>query len=165
VLALDIHPQRYGYAVLETPSELLDWGVRRRYRKRERLRNKSMREALRSLLGIWRPSIVVLKESVSRKMARARNLYVDLLQEIDCCRVPVYRMTGRDMRNAFSDSRTKYQIASKLGMRFPFLTHLLPPQRKIWRSEDYRMSIFTALALAVAVVSSRFFRHAKILNF
>ena len=28
VLALDVHPSRFGYVVFEGPDELLDWGVR-----------------------------------------------------------------------------------------------------------------------------------------
>jgi len=28
VLALDLHPRRFGYVVLEGPERLLDWGVR-----------------------------------------------------------------------------------------------------------------------------------------
>jgi len=45
---------------------------------------------------------------------------------------------------------TKYEIASLLAKCFPVLHWELPPKRKIWDSEDYRMSIFDAAALAVS---------------
>jgi hypothetical protein len=37
-----------------------------------------------------------------------------------------------------------------LAQRFPELAAKLPPKRKIWQSEDYRMSIFDAASLGVA---------------
>jgi hypothetical protein len=44
---------------------------------------------------------------------------------------------------------TKYSIAKRLTRDFPELAPDLPPPRKLWQSEDERMSIFDALALAV----------------
>ena len=41
-------------------------------------------------------------------------------------------------------------IASVLAKQFPTLDLRLPPKRKIWQSEDYRMSIFDAAAAGVA---------------
>jgi glucan phosphorylase len=55
------------------------------------------------------------------------------------------------VRNAFAgNARNKYTIASTLAQRFPELAAKLPPKRKIWLCEDYRMSIFDAAALGVA---------------
>jgi hypothetical protein len=44
----------------------------------------------------------------------------------------------------------KYEVASALAKQFPALASRLPPKRKIWQSEDYRMGIFDAAALGVA---------------
>jgi hypothetical protein len=41
-------------------------------------------------------------------------------------------------------SRRKWEVVK----RFPVLTQKLPPKRKPWESEDYRMSMFEALAIA-----------------
>jgi len=48
---------------------------------------------------------------------------------------------------------TKYAMASMLVRQFPFLAAMLPPKRRIWESEDYRMHIFAAVALALATSS------------
>ena len=80
ILALDLHPQRYGYAVLETPANLLDWGVRRGCRPRESKRPASMQRGLRTLLEIWRPSLVVVSEPSRHWTVRIRKRWADLLK-------------------------------------------------------------------------------------
>jgi hypothetical protein len=47
----------------------------------------------------------------------------------------------------------KYEVASALALQFPALASRLPPRRKCWQSEDYRMGIFDAAALGVAYFS------------
>jgi len=44
----------------------------------------------------------------------------------------------------------KYEVASALAQQFPALASRLPPRRKCWQSEDYRMGIFDAAAVGVA---------------
>ena len=44
---------------------------------------------------------------------------------------------------------TKREIAEAIVREFPELEPRLPPVRKIWMSEDVRMSIFDAAALAI----------------
>ncbi len=46
--------------------------------------------------------------------------------------------------------RNKYGIAVALSDRFPELADRVPAKRKPWQSEDYRMSIFDAMALGLA---------------
>ena len=51
---------------------------------------------------------------------------------------------------------TKHALAVLLAARFPKeLQTRLPPKRRPWMSEDYRMGIFDAVALAVAFQSTR----------
>jgi len=49
----------------------------------------------------------------------------------------------------------KYEIACAVAERLPELASKLPPKRKIWQSEDYRMSIFDATAVGVAYFTRR----------
>jgi hypothetical protein len=54
----------------------------------------------------------------------------------------------------------KYEVASALARQFPDLALRLPPKRKCWQSEHYRMGIFDAAAVGVAYfVQSK--RHTK----
>jgi hypothetical protein len=54
------------------------------------------------------------------------------------------------MRAFFIDGKgTKHMVAQVLARRFPEeLGHRLPPRRKTWKSEDSRMAMFEAMALA-----------------
>jgi len=46
---------------------------------------------------------------------------------------------------------TKQEVAERIAKRFPEeLGFRLPPKRRPWMSEDYRMDIFNAIALALA---------------
>ena len=46
--------------------------------------------------------------------------------------------------------RSKYERAVEIAARFPEIGWKLPRKRKPWDSEHYSMSIFEALAIAVA---------------
>lgn len=157
ILALDLHPQRFGYAVLETPTDLLDWGVRRRYRKHEPLRDSSIQRSLRSLLEMWRPSLILIKEPSKHRTARTEKRLASLVDEVRRCRIPARSLTDHEVCSVFGSgsNMTKYAMASMLVRQFPFLTFTLPPPRKIWKSEDYRMHMFAAVALALAASSQR----------
>jgi hypothetical protein len=50
------------------------------------------------------------------------------------------------------DPGTKHTLAKSIAERFPEeLGFLLPPKRRDWMSEDSRMGIFDAVALAMMV--------------
>jgi hypothetical protein len=55
------------------------------------------------------------------------------------------------VQKAFSEwgGRTKQQIAMTIANQLPQLASRLPPLRQPWMSEDYRMSIFDAVALGL----------------
>src|SRR5207302_7260427 len=59
VLALDLHPRSFGYAVVEGPDRLLDWGVRSN-RRPDNSTDALIRKRLQPLLDLWRPSVLVL---------------------------------------------------------------------------------------------------------
>lgn len=56
------------------------------------------------------------------------------------------------IRKAFSaeGAKTKEEVAAVIAARFPELAVKVPPKRKTWMSEDSRMAIFDAAALALA---------------
>jgi hypothetical protein len=73
-----------------------------------------------------------------------------LLQESQERRIPVRYVTRRAVEQAFlGHDGNKHEIATVLAQRFPALAAKLPPKRKCWQSEDYRISVFDAAALGV----------------
>jgi hypothetical protein len=65
---------------------------------------------------------------------------------------PVRVVDKQKVLNAFGVGQQimKYKTACLLVKQIPVLHWELPPKRKIWESEDYRMSMFAAAALAMA---------------
>jgi len=69
----------------------------------------------------------------------------------DSTRIPARFISRGDVNRAFVGFESnKYEVASALARQFPDLASRLPPKRKIWQSEDYRMGIFDAAALGAA---------------
>jgi len=146
VLALDLHPRRFGYVVVEGPDRLLDWGVRS-YRRKGKPIEVLLQRRLRPLLELWRPMVVVIRGArriPSRQRLGRKRLLKGVAAEAKEYRVSV--RIGSDQ----VESLTKYENARRVAEHFPVLKWNLPPKRRAWENEHYRMSIFTAAALAMA---------------
>jgi hypothetical protein len=153
ILAVDLRPRRLGYATVEAPMYLLDSGV---------IRYTSAKEAtarIESLIGRFHPRVLVLRR-ISKKSRRNRARTRIIIRRLCRC------LRGSPVRIVFvSEPRlkkhfqrkgeiTKQDIASSLASTFPELQWKLPPRRKSWEIENWRMSAFDAIALAVAFVGT-----------
>lgn len=66
------------------------------------------------------------------------------------------RASRKDVNRAFVGFESnKYEVASVLARQFPDLAPRLPPKRKFYESEDYRIGIFDAAAVGVAYFTRR----------
>ncbi len=144
VLALDLHPRSFSYAVVESPGRLLDWGVRS-FRRHGSSADVLARRRLRPLFKLWRPSVVVV-QSPSRMIPRIRSRYTKLIQQI-ALEARSHRIPVRPERKQ-AQGLTKYENARLVAEQFPVLARNLPQKRKLWESEDYRMGVFSAVSLA-----------------
>ena len=70
------------------------------------------------------------------------------------------------LREAFAaeGGRTTHRIGTAIAGRLPELVRRLPPQRKCWMPEDYRMSIFDAVAFAITLFHVRASRRGQLLS-
>lgn len=156
VLAIDPAHWGLGFVVFESSGLLVEWGTREADSSG---RNDRCVASAHKLITEYRPTIVALEDWTapsSHRRARVRRLLARL--HADALRrgvktaliapLMVRRRLGLDLR------ATKHQIASALAAQFPEIESLLPPPRKLWQNEHPRMSIFTALALAVSAVES-----------
>ena len=143
VLAIDLHPRRFGYAVVESPDRLLDWGVRRSYQKTRNYPEVLVGGRFRPLLKTWKPDAVVIRVG-DRRNKDIQSLLKRMKKEAGATSfLPVTGM-GDDL-----SGRSKYQRAVEMAVRFSEIGWKLPPKRKLGDSEHYSMSIFEALAIAV----------------
>ncbi len=155
VVAIDPTSRGFGFAVFEGPGRLIDWGV-------AHVRNDKHSGCLRRIGGLvehYAPAVLVVEDygdRGSRRCARVRKLLQAILQLASNRKIRTQRFSRRAVREAFagSDASTKEQIAGVIAARYPELLPYLPPPRKCWMSEDVRMSIFDAAALAQAFFHS-----------
>jgi hypothetical protein len=150
VIALDVHPRSFGFVVFEGPNRMLDWGVRSFRTGTNAVKIPAATKFL-ALLDEFRPSAVVIRERLARSTARQPRMLAIIERQARRRRVPVRRVSRRDVNRAFVGFESnKYEVASALALQFPDLALRLPPRRKCWQSEHYRMGIFDAAALGVA---------------
>jgi Holliday junction resolvasome RuvABC endonuclease subunit len=147
VMAIDPASRGFGFALLEGPERLVDWGFR------NATSDKDARSIgyLNALLALYKPDVLVLEAYDARrsrrsvriqKLARAFGVLAKK-HEMLCVGI-----SGVAVRAAFPSCPTKYDIARALVTQFPETQPWCPPRRKIWLSEDSRINIFDALALA-----------------
>ena len=154
VLALDVRPRSFGYVVFEGPALLLDWGAQSFRNGRNAVR-VPLATKIAALLEDFQPAVVVAKEPPSRKKvnrARTRKILEVVRHKAGLrgIRTRVFDRRAPSKLFGGEERLTKYKIATALADRFAELRPVLPPKRKPWESEDYRMSMFDAATLGVA---------------
>ncbi len=150
VLAIDPTNRGCGFAVFEGPTRLIDWGIKR---VGGRNVNAGCIAAVVRLLRWYEPECLVIEDCAvrgARRRDRVRRLTDDLVDLARRFHVRAVRVPWTRVRRACGSSpiATKEQIAARLAEQFPELARHLPAHRKPWMSEDVRMSIFDAAALA-----------------
>jgi|SRR5215470_86755 len=148
VLAIDPSTRGFGFAVLEGPSRLIDWGVKETKTEKKK-RSLTFIEAL---IEQYQPKVVIVEDYAakgSRRCSRVRELIDDISKLAVKRKIKVRRFSRLKVMQVFSESgaSTKYEIAIAMAKRFPELAPRLPRLRKPWMSEDYRMSIFDSVGL------------------
>ena len=154
LIALDVRPRKFGYAAFEPPARLLDFGVKR-------FNSIETRAAsVDSLFASFRPAVLVLRKIAprgKRNQPRTREVLRLLRRTAKRSSVHTAFVDERKMKNYFrrQGQQTRYQVASSLAIAFPELLWKLPPRRKAWQPEHWKMPIFDAVALAVAYIASK----------
>ena len=107
--------------------------------------NLSFRREVFEQTGLFKPDLQRVKDGVG-----SMEDHEFLLRVWATGRRGLY-VSGIVMSAEVQEERmTKHKIATVLAQRFAELAPLLPPKRKCTESEDYRMSIFDALACGAA---------------
>lgn len=141
-----------GFARIEGLNALADCGVKnaRKHKNTECLGHA------KKLIDLHQPEVIVLENTADRKIRRyprVRRLTKQLIALGKKRNVPVVLLDRKEVHQIFfPDSQgTKHQLAEILAERYPDeLARRLPPKRRAWMTEDHRMGIFTAVALALA---------------
>ena len=156
VLAVDPSTRGFGYALFEGPDRLVDWGTKDIRKDKHAAALQKTEELIRR----YEPAVLVMEDfghARSRRNLRVRRLTKQMFALARRSGIKEHALPLVAVYQQFSKRRaqTKYDIASTLAREFPALMLRLPPKRKPWQSEDSRMSIFDAAALAVTYLQRR----------
>lgn len=151
VLAIYPTSRGFGFVIFEGPKTLLDWGLPQIPPREE----ATILRRIDTLLERYNPDLLVI-ESITDPKCRRKRRVRKLLRAVGKLaaqrRVPVEAFSKDAVRRVFAHvgAVTKQQIASFVASQYRELAPRLPPQRKTWQSEDVRISLFCAAALAIA---------------
>lgn len=157
-LVLAIYPSARGFAfvVFEGPLSPVDWSVRE---VRGRHKNQRCLVGIAAVLERYQPDVLVLQDmspNGTRRAHRLRELNGGIGELGEDRGIPVYAYSRAQVRDAFEPFglANKHSIAEAIAKHIPAFDRYLPPLRKPWMSEDARMGLFDAAALALTFFHS-----------
>jgi Holliday junction resolvasome RuvABC endonuclease subunit len=156
VLAIDPSTRGFGFAILEGPERLIDWGVK----ETKKNKNAKTLKLIEELIDRYQPNLIVVEDYAgkgSRRCRRIQGLINDISKLASKRKIKVRRFSRVKVKQAFSESgaSNKYEIAVAIANQFPELAPRLPRFRKPWMSEDYRMSIFDAVGFGMTLFAAQ----------
>ena len=151
ILAIAPSARGFGFAVLEGLDTLADWGVKSVTGDK----NTQSIAKVAELISHYEPDIIAVEDCSpkrSRRSPRIRRLVRRIITFARNQRIKVASFSQEQIRETFLGNGvgTKQARAEILAQKFPDeIGFRLPPKRRPWMSEDYRMDIFDAVALAL----------------
>jgi hypothetical protein len=151
-LAVSLSSRGFGYAVMEGDNALILYGKK----VFEDDKNAKSLTSIKGIITRNQPDVLVIQDVNAKGTHRApriKELHRKVVALAKKHRLKVVKISGTELRGLLlgNEDGTKQEIAELLAKQFPDeLALRLPPKRKAWKSEDARMDIFDAVALAVA---------------
>ncbi len=151
VLAVYLNARGFAFVLFEGPLAPLDWSVRELRGPQKHARALAR---IVAILDQYLPEVLVLQDTSPRGTRRAPRI-TELnaaIAELAAARgLAVYTYSREKVREAFWNcgATTKQALAEIIAKHIPAFERYLPPPRKLWKSEDARMGIFDAAALAL----------------
>jgi hypothetical protein len=151
VLAVNLFTRGFAFTLFEGPLAPVDWGVKD---IRGGEKNAKSLEAAKSLIERLQPDVLVLEDFSGprgRRTERIRRLQRLIASHADGQAIEVRSYSRKNIRECFKaiGALTRYEIAQAIASQVHAFGHQLPPVRKIWMSEDARMSLFDAASLVM----------------
>ncbi len=152
-LAIDPTTSGFGFAVLEGSERLVDWGLGRLEKPDDSLFVKRMEK----LLDRTAPQVLVLEDMRDSRRGERAIAWARLAEGSAAKRgIRVERISRAEVSERFASSgKTRWEVGLAISRFFPVLVPSLPKKRRIWESEDRRMTIFTAASFALTFLRRR----------
>ncbi|PKO18723.1 hypothetical protein CVU37_04875 [candidate division BRC1 bacterium HGW-BRC1-1] len=151
VLAIRPFCRGFGFVLLEGPRFLLDWGVREAARTGK---NCICRSKIDILIQHYQPDCLLVEDTTAtgcRRCPRVRHLLRSTISSARRKQLRVATLSLAQVKAAFASEQaiTRHDRARVIARYLPELLGRMPPKRKPWMSDDSRLSIFDAAALAL----------------
>ena len=122
VLAIDLRPQQFGYAVFESDDRLLDWGVAY-YRPGGDVGAAGAARRVAELLRVFLPVAIVVRRvrrEITRNSFGVQPILKAIRRTASARGIPVCLIARKEVREAFRvfRAKTKYEIACRLTVMF-----------------------------------------------
>ncbi len=157
VLGLAPSSRGFGFALMEDKNNLVDWGVK----TVKGDKNARSISKVADLISHYEPIVIALEDAWThgpRRSSRIQALIQEIVALAESEHIKVKQFSRKQVRLGFltNGKGGKHALAENLAGRFPEeLGFRLPRKRRPWMSEDYRMDIFDAVALAQHFLGSR----------
>jgi hypothetical protein len=146
-LAIDPTTSGFGFVVLEGSERLVDWGLGRLEKPEDSLFQKRIEK----LFDRTAPQILVLENMEDSRRGERAIAWARLAERYAAKRgIRVEKVSRAEVSEHFASSgKTRWEVGLAISRFFPELAPSLPKKRRIWESEDRRMTIFTAASFAL----------------
>lgn len=158
ILAIDLRPRRFGFAVLEDGKRLVDSGIK----MMNGLGNIAalLQKRIHPLIVFYLPSVIVVNlGSDARRSSRVTGAkFLEIIRsEAEVQSAEFVVLTRTDIRNAFrqSGNRSKDEIAGFIAGLFPDVGWKLPPRRKNWQPEHHNITMFDAVSVGLTYLAQQ----------
>lgn len=141
----------FGFAVLEKPEMLADWGTK----SVQSAEDEHWVKKAKKLFKLYDPHVAVFQDFTapdSTRSARMKSINERMIMVARDHNIKILVFSRRELMETFllNHRRAKHAIAEVISAKFPELSSRVPPKRRQWMAEDCRMSIFEAVAMVVA---------------
>lgn len=152
ILAVMPSSAGFGFAVLEGQNVIVKSGVVRVLKDK----NKRTLARFEKLMAEWMPQVIALEDASaegSLRHPRIRRLTNMICRATQKRRINVAMFSRKQVMERYlpkGERGERHALAEAIAQMFPEeLAHQLPPKRKFYNSENYKIEMFFAVALAL----------------
>lgn len=149
VLALSFGTSGFGYAVFQGINEIVSWRVK----QPDPEPSPRFMDQLKVLVALFRPTIIVLPSCLKSEQWPCSAMTKERIRKVKAYAIKtnceVYCYTREEVRKCFAyyGAKTKEEIVRAIGKLYEEFERLMPPLRRAWDKQHYRMLYFDAIAM------------------
>ncbi|WFU32408.1 hypothetical protein QA635_39025 [Bradyrhizobium brasilense] len=156
VLSVYLNTRGFAFIVFEGHLSPFDWGIRE---TRGPQKNRTCLTRITAVFDQYAPDTLVVQdtsEQGTERVRRIRKLNASIIKLASDRGIPVFAYSRDQVRRAFEPygCPNKNSLAELIAKHIPAFHQYVPPPRKPWMSEDRRIGLFDAAALALLFFQS-----------